>query len=184
MKNKLITYLAGLTLPLAFAIPVNPQEFELQKINTKNIESFFVSENIPQAPQAYEVIQENKSKISRETYNINMCPKADYNLGKLIITYEMFKKQWNRPYFSVKSIFGNNDTDYSGVFSIVTATNTVHTNPNNLNKYHLESTNKDKTIKRKYDFRLNKLHEEGCVDATIFYEEEKKTSFGDFLPGK
>jgi len=101
-----------------------------------------------------------------------------------MLNYKMFKEQFKRPCFEMESVYGDEKPGYSGVFPIITATNTVHTDVNELNKHHLESSNKDDTIKRKYDLFINRLYDDRCVDMTVILEEERRSTFGDFLPGR
>lgn len=318
--NKAIKYLAGLALPLAFAMPANTQEFKLEKLNVKNLESFFSSENAPKIPEAkpsleksysnngpqesiyniglcprdvseqdkfrlryqvyngrwkkavfyildkypgmqydahvqppmeggftikmspeptddsyfdpaepvkyyalkindpsqtirrsYEItasdlheengkkncldvvvsirdepatkiMDVNKSKIQKGKYDFDVCPKEVKDLGPFRLNYQRFNKQFQRPYFDMDSVYPNNEINNSGGFSIITATNTVHTDVDELNKYYLENTNSAKTIKRKYNLLINRMDEKNCLGMTIAYEEDKRTSFGDFLP--
>jgi len=164
-------------LPLAFAASAHGQNYD-----SKTLESFFTGKESSIA-SAYGTIVQDRSRIENNTYFLNkLCPNDTYDAGPFKLRYSIFKKQFKRPYFELESVFNYEKPVYSGVFPIITATNTVHTDINELNKYHTESKNKDHTIQRKYDLLLNKLHEDSCVDMTVLFEEKRISTFGDLLP--
>ncbi|MBU2523436.1 MAG: hypothetical protein KKE23_04065 [Nanoarchaeota archaeon] len=197
MATKIKKYLAGIALPLALAAPIYGQNnnfssdlekaaknIQIESFDKSTLDSFFNSGKLNGISKGYDNIIQDKSKIQRNTYHFEVCPKTLKDLGPVRIDYQRFNKRWNRAYFSVDSIFDNNEIYNSGGFSILTSTNASNPDVGDLNKYHLENTNKDKTIKRRYDLFINKIYENRCLNMTVLYQEEKRTSFGEFLPGK
>lgn len=191
MTNNLKKIIYAAALPLALAASAHGQDF-----GAKDLDSLFNSGKSPAIAEAYdnmaneaqssivpyESIVPEKSKIQRNTYSLKICPKEIKDLGTFILNYQRYKEQFQRPWFDLTSRYDNNETDNSGGFPIIIATNTVHTNLEELNKYSLNSQNKAKTIKRKYDLFINKIDEKRCADMTIMYEEDRRSTFGDFLP--
>ena len=203
MKNIIKRGAYALAFPLALAAYGNTRDFDAKSLdllfNPSNkitnvgktyngtLNGEYANNSSPMPTPSYQNIENimpNKSEIQRGAYNFDICPKELKDLGPFRLNYQRFREQFQRPYFDMDSIFDNNEVCNSGGFSIITAINTVHTNVEELNRYHLESTNNARTINRKYDLFINNIDEKRCLNMTVAFEEERKSTFGDFLPGK
>lgn len=188
-------YLVGLALPLAFAIPANGQNFELQKLNVKSLESIFSSQDAPKIPEvtkgepSYMIIDQSPKK---GTYKLpSLCPNNIRDAGPFGVNYRGFRQRWGLVDLSVISIPQNAPMFDSGTFSIRTSTNASHPDVNQLNKYSFETTNNERSITRKYSLTIDRRDMGNCIDLTVSYEEERKAlqptnnypgNFGTYLP--
>ena len=184
MANK-SKYLAALALPLAFALPAKSQGFELERMNAKSIESFFSSEDAPKISMPSYEIQE-KSKITKNKYSADLCIGDTFENERFSMRYNNFNNGLKIGYFYHRDKLNGPETEGGvGVKMSSTTFESNGTKPIGYRKFETRpradtTATWEILINRRYDSNGKK----NCVNMDIVLTEDRKTSFGDYLPGK
>jgi len=188
MANK-IKYLAALAFPLAFALPVKAkdltQKFELESMNAKSIESFFSSEDAPKISMPTYEIQE-KSKITKNKYHADLCIGDLFENERFSVRYNNFNNGLKIGYFYHRDKLNGPETE-GGIGIKMSSTTFESDGIKPLGYRKFETRPRIDTIAT-WEFSINKRYDlngkKNCVNMHIVLTEDKKISFGDYLPGK
>lgn len=176
----------AIALPLAFAVSSNAQTFD-----GKSLDAFFsLSGKATNLTDAYDNIMQERSKTQNRSYHVQLCPGETAKEDNFDLRYMAFNAQWGRAQFFMtnKNLGDKKEQVVVGGYSmkiLKTSEDDWQDPQKEIGHSNVKTSSSDHKTIRIYDLFLNRMYESNkrnCLDLTILMKEEKKGTFGDFLP--
>jgi len=176
--KKIGSYIAGIVLPLAFALPANTQNFD-----RSSLDSLFNSGMSKEISRAYESTAIEASEIPEpsplsksENHILKFCPGARVDQGIFAVGYDYFDEKTREANVYVYDAT-HVDYKYPKVKASIPA--------------RVMFKSQDEPLTVTYELSIEKMYKpnnanapKNCIDLKVRRTEDRMQNFGDFLPGK